>query len=260
MVRRAMILGYGTVAYVAFLGVFVYTIGFVADKAVPKGIDDGTSGPVALAVLVDGGLLALFAAQHSIMARPLFKRWWTRFAPASIERSTFVLAASLVLALLMWQWRPLPAEVWSVEGAWARAALSGLYGFGWLMVVGSTFLIDHFDLFGLRQVVARVRGRSLQPLGFRQPLLYKLVRHPIMVGFVIAFWAAPDMSVGRLLFAVLATAYILFAVRFEERDLVAQHGGAYERYAEQVPRFVPRLARSGPMASAAHRGGTEPSR
>jgi protein-S-isoprenylcysteine O-methyltransferase Ste14 len=246
MVRRAMILGYGAVAYVAFLGVFVYSVGFVANKAVPKGIDDGTSGPVALAVLVDSGLLALFAAQHSIMARPWFKRWWTRFVPASIERSTFVLAATLALALLLWQWRPLPAVVWSVESAWAHAALWGQYGFGWLMVVGSTFLIDHFDLFGLRQVVARVRGRSLQSLGLRQPLLYRLVRHPIMVGFVIAFWAAPDMSVGRLVFAVLATAYILVGVRFEERDLVAHHGKAYERFAEQVPRFVPRLARVRP--------------
>jgi protein-S-isoprenylcysteine O-methyltransferase Ste14 len=238
-----MILGYGAVAYVAFLRVFLYTIGFIANTAVLKGIDDGVSGPVAVAVLVDACLLALFAAQHSIMARPWFKRWWTRFVPASIERSTFVLAATLVLALLLWQWRPLPAEVWSVERTWARGPLWGLYGFGWLMVVGSTFLIDHFDLFGLRQVVARVRERSLQPLGFRQPLLYRLVRHPTMVGFLIAFWAAPDMSVGRMLFAVLATAYIMVAVRFEERDLVAQHGEAYERYAEQVPRFVPRLVR-----------------
>jgi protein-S-isoprenylcysteine O-methyltransferase Ste14 len=242
MVRRAMSLGYGAIAYVAFLGVFVYTIGFVANAGVPKGIDDGTSGPVALTMLVNAGLLTLFAAQHSIMARPWFKRWWTRFVPVSVERSTFVLAASLVLALLLWQWRPLPVRVWSVEDSWRRAALWGLYGLGWLMVVSSTFLIDHFDLFGLRQVVARVRGRSLHPLGFRQPLLYRLVRHPIMVGFVIAFWAAPDMSVGRMLFGVLATGYIIVAVRFEERDLLSHHGEAYERYASQVPRFVPRLA------------------
>jgi methanethiol S-methyltransferase len=200
MVRRTLILGYGAVAYVAFLAVFSYTVGFVANSGVPKGIDDGSPSPVALAVLVDAGLLTLFAMQHSIMARPWFKRWWIRFVPASIERSTFVLAASLVLAVLLWQWRPLPAEVWSVEGAWSRAALWGLYGFGWLMVVGSTFLIDHFDLFGLRQVVTRVRERPLEPIRFRQPLLYRLVRHPIMVGFLIAFWAAPDMSAGRILF------------------------------------------------------------
>jgi methanethiol S-methyltransferase len=255
-----MILGYGAVAYVAFLGVLVYTVGFVANASVPKGIDDGTSGPVALAVLVNAGLLTLFAAQHSIMARPWFKRRWTRFVPVSIERSTFVLAASLLLALLMWQWRPLPVQVWSVESSWARTALWGLYGLGWLMVVGSSVLIDHFDLFGLRQVVARVRGRSLQPLGFRQPLLYRLVRHPIMVGFVIAFWAAPDMSVGRMLFAVLATGYVIVAVRFEERDLLAHHGEAYERYAAQVPRFIPRLVRSDLLPTAAKVRSMEPRR
>jgi protein-S-isoprenylcysteine O-methyltransferase Ste14 len=238
------------VAYVAFLGAFASTVGFVANVGVPKGIDGGISSPVAVAVLVDAGLLTLFAVQHSVMARPWFKRWWTRFVPASIERSTFVLAASLVLAMLLWQWRPLPANVWSVEGTWARATLWGLYGFGWLMVVGSTFLIDHFDLFGLRQVVARVRGRPHQRPGFRQPLLYRLVRHPIMVGFVIAFWAAPDMSAGRLLFAALATSYIVVAVRFEERDLLAHHGEAYEGYATQVSRFVPRLAQLRPRPGA----------
>jgi methanethiol S-methyltransferase len=257
MVRRGMILGYGGIAYIAFLGVFAYMIGFVANVGVPKGIDDWTSGPNAPALLIDAALLVLFAAQHSIMARPWFKRWWTRFVPASIERSTFVLAASLVLALLLWQWRPLPAQVWSVGDTWARTALWVLYGSGWLMVVGSTFLIDHFDLFGLRQVVARVRGLSIQPPRFRQPFLYGLVRHPIMVGFLIAFWAAPDMSVGRMLFAILGTGYIVVAVRFEERDLLAQHGEAYERYAATVPRFVPRVARrrasrAAGMASGVH--------
>jgi protein-S-isoprenylcysteine O-methyltransferase Ste14 len=250
-----MVVGYGVIAYVAFLGVFAYTIGFVGKVGVPKGIDDGTPGPVAVAVLVNGGLLTLFAVQHSVMARPWFKRWWTRFVPVSIERSTFVLAASVVLALLLWQWRPLPAQVWSVEGTWARATLWGLYGFGWLMVVGSTFLIDHFDLFGLRQVVARARGRPQEPLGFRQPLLYRLVRHPIMMGFVIAFWAAPDMSAGRMLFAVLATGYIVVAVRFEERGLLAAHGEAYERYAAEVPRFVPRIAQLRPRPGAGVDGG-----
>lgn len=250
MGRRALVIVYGVVAYVAFLGVFVYTIGFVANVGVPKGIDDGASGRAAVAVLVNAGLLTLFAVQHSVMARPWFKRRWTRFVPASIERSTFVLAASLVLALLLWQWRPLPASVWSVEGTWARGPLWGLYGLGWLIVVGSTFLIDHFDLFGLRQVVARARERPLQPLRFRQPLLYGLVRHPIMVGFLIAFWAAPDMSAGRMLFALLGTGYILVAVRFEERDLVEHHGEAYERYSARVPRFVPRLARLQPRPGA----------
>lgn len=236
-----MVLVYGVMAYVVFLGVLLYTIGFLAGEGVPKGIDDGASGPLALAALVDAGLLALFALQHSVMARAWFKRWWTRFVPASIERSTFVLSASLVLALLLWQWRPLRALAWSVEGVWGRAALWGLYGLGWMIVVGSTFLIDHFDLFGLRQVVARARGRSHQRVAFRQPLLYRVMRHPIMVGFMIAFWAAPDMSVGRMLFASLATGYIVLAVRFEERDLVAYHGEVYERYAAEVPRFLPRL-------------------
>jgi len=241
---------YGAAAYVAFLGVFVYTIGFVANVGVPKGIDDGTPGPVAVSVLANAGLLTLFAVQHSVMARPWFKRWWTRFVPVSIERSTFVLAASLLLWLLLWQWRPLPAQVWSVEGTVVRATLWGLYGFGWMMVVGSTFLIDHFDLFGLRQVVARVRGRPHQPPGFRQPLLYGLVRHPIMAGFLIAFWAAPDMSAGRMLFAALATGYVVVAVRFEERDLRVHHGEAYERYSARVPRFVPRLAQLRPRPGA----------
>ncbi|HEX6206915.1 MAG TPA: isoprenylcysteine carboxylmethyltransferase family protein [Actinomycetota bacterium] len=250
MVRRAMVLAYGAIAYVAFLGVFISTIGFLANVS-PKGIDEGASGPAGGAVLVNVGLLALFAVQHSVMARSWFKRWWTRFVPASIERSTFVLSASLVLALLLWQWRPLPASVWSVGEPWARTVLWGLYGLGWLIVVGSTFLIDHFDLFGLRQVVARARERPLEPVGFRQPLLYGLVRHPIMVGFLIAFWSGPDMSVGRMLFALLGTGYILIGVRFEERDLVASHGAAYERYAEHVPRFVPRLGPGSPAGRRA---------
>jgi protein-S-isoprenylcysteine O-methyltransferase Ste14 len=245
LLRRVMVLAYGAVAYLLFLAAFVYTIGFLAGVGVPKGIDDGPIGPTALAVLVDCGLLGLFAVQHSIMARPWFKRWWTRFVPPSIERSTFVLAATLVLILLLWQWRPLPAEVWVVEGGWAAGALWALYALGWLTVVGSTFAIDHFDLFGLRQVAARAGGRTYDGPGFRQPWLYRLVRHPIMVGFLIAFWAAPQMSAGRLLFALLGTGYIVVAVRFEEHDLRSIHGAVYERYAGQVPRFVPRLLRRG---------------
>jgi len=241
---RVAALGYGAVAYILFLVAFLYTIGFLANLAVPKGIDDGVEGPAMVAVLVDAGLLGLFAVQHSVMARPWFKRWWTRLVPVSIERSTFVLAATLVLILLLWLWRPLPAEVWSVEVGWAAAVLWGLYGMGWVIVLVSTFAIDHFDLFGLRQVVARARGRGYDGPGFRQPLLYRLVRHPIMVGFMIAFWAAPQMSAGRLLFALLGTGYILVAVRFEEHDLRAHHGRTYERYAAQVPRFIPRPART----------------
>jgi protein-S-isoprenylcysteine O-methyltransferase Ste14 len=226
------------------MGALVYAIGFLANFAVPKGIDDGAGGSAGLAVLVDSALLGLFAVQHSVMARPWFKRWWTRFVPPSIERSTFVLVAGLVLILLQWQWRPLPDSVWSVEVGWAAALLWTLYGLGWLVLVGSTFAIDHFDLFGLRQVYLRARSRQYENPGLLQPLVYRLVRHPIMVGFFILLWATPQMSAGRLLFAALASGYILVAIRFEEHDLRAFHGEAYERYAAQVPRFVPRLARA----------------
>lgn len=232
---------YGVVAYVVFLGSLVYTVGFLANAVVPRGIDDGAVGPLWAAVLVDAGLLALFAVQHSVMARPGFKRWWTRYVPPPLERSSFVLAASAVLVLLLWQWRAIPGTIWSVEAGWARALLWMVYLLGWLMVVGSTYLIDHFDLFGLKQVIARARHREHVPPGFRQPLVYRLVRHPIMVGFVIAFWATPDMSAGRLLFAALGTGYILVGVRLEEHDLAAQIGEPYVRYAAEVPRFFPRL-------------------
>lgn len=244
VVRRILVVGYGTVAYVLFLVVFLATIGFLAGVGVPGvgavgGIDDGVAGPAAVAVLVDLGLLTLFALQHSVMARPWFKRRWTRVIGPAIERSTYVLAASLAVALLLWQWRPLPATVWSVEAVWARALLWMLYALGWGVVLWSTFLINHFDLFGLRQVLARARDRRYAEPGFQQPLLYRLVRHPIMVGFLIAFWAVPDMSVGRLLFAAVASAYIVVAVRFEEHDLRRRLGAPYERYLARVPRFVP---------------------
>lgn len=241
MVRRLAALAYGAIAYLAFLGSFAYTIGFLAGLLVPKGVDDGASGSVVLAVVVDLGLLSLFAVQHSVMARPWFKRAWTRVVPPTVERSTFVLAASAVVALLLWQWRPLPDQVWSVGPDWARALLWALYAAGWLMVVASTFLIGHFDLFGLKQVIARWQARAYAEPGFRQPGLYRFVRHPIMVGFIVAFWSAPDMSAGRLLFAGVATAYIVVAVRFEEHDLKAHLGEPYERYSEEVPRFVPHV-------------------
>lgn len=241
MTRRLAPVVYGAIAYLAFLGSFAYTIGFLAGLVVPKGVNDGVDGPVALAVAVDLALLSLFAVQHSVMARPWFKRAWTRIIPASAERSTFVLAASGVIALLLWQWRPLTDEVWSVGPEWARGLLWVLYAAGWTIVVASTFLIGHFDLFGLKQALARWRSQRYVEPGFRQPGLYRLVRHPIMVGFVIAFWAAPDMSIGRLLFAGVASAYIVVAVRFEEHDLRAQLGDSYDRYAQEVPRFVPHL-------------------
>ena len=244
MVRRLLVVGYGGIAYLAALATFAYTLGFLANLVVPKGVDDGVVSPAWVAVLVDAGLLALFAVQHSVMARPWFKRWWTGFVPAAIERSTYVLAASLVVALLLWQWRPLPAQIWSVSG-WGRGVLWTLYAAGWLVLVLSTFQIGHFDFFGVRQVLANARRARYAEPGFRQPLLYRVVRHPLMVGFIITFWAAPEMSVGRLLFAVAANGYILIAVRFEEHDLRQALGEQYERYVSRVPRFVPRLRRVG---------------
>ena len=239
MLRRTLVLSYGAIAYLLFLGVAVYMVGFLANALVPRGIDEGTSGSLASAVVVNAALLGLFAVQHTVMARPGFKRWWTRFVPPSIERSTFVLATSLVLVLLVWLWQPMPVPVWSVEAAWLRATLWAAYLVGWAIAVGSTFMIDHFDLFGLSQVVARARERTHVPPPFRTTLLYSVVRHPIMLGFLIAFWATPDMTQGRLLFAVLATAYIVVGVRFEERDLRAGLGEVYERYAAEVPSLVP---------------------
>jgi methanethiol S-methyltransferase len=241
MVRRTLVLGYGLIAYLTFLGAFTYTIGFLANAVVPRGIDDGTVGSVWIAVLVNSGLLGAFAVQHTVMARPAFKRWLTRFIPTSMERSSFVLAASLVLIAVVWLWQPMPDTVWSVDTGWLRALLWAVYLVGWFTVVGSTFMINHFDLFGLSQVVADARAREHVPPSFRLTMLYRFVRHPIMVGFLIAFWATPAMSQGRLLFAVLGTGYILVGVRFEEHDLRRDIGDDYARYEAEVPRFVPRL-------------------
>jgi protein-S-isoprenylcysteine O-methyltransferase Ste14 len=240
MTARIATLAYGAVAYLAFLASLTYTVFFLAGVVVPTGIDDGPDGPAWIAVAVDLALLSLFAVQHSVMARPWFKRAWTRVVPASIERSTFVLAASAVVGLLLWQWRPLPDEVWSADPTWARALLWAGQIAGWGVVLLSTFLLGHFDLFGLKQVAARWRSVPYREAGFRTPSLYRYVRHPLMTGFLIAFWCAPDMSVGRLLFAAVASGYIVVAVRFEEHDLRAQIGQPYLEYADEVPRFVPR--------------------
>jgi protein-S-isoprenylcysteine O-methyltransferase Ste14 len=240
MVRRILVVGYGALAYVLFLGVLVYTFGFLANAFVPKAIDDGPVGPVWLAVLVNSTLLALFAAQHSVMARPWFKRAWTRVVPAAIERSTYVLASSVVLALMFWLWRPIPGTVWSAHAVWLQAVLWTIFGLGWIVGLLSTFMIGHFEMFGMRQVLSRARVVSDAESGFREPWFYRLVRHPLMVGFFIVFWAVPEMSYGRLFFAVASTGYILIAVRFEEHDLRRDLGEEYERYAERVPRFIPR--------------------
>jgi methanethiol S-methyltransferase len=243
MARRFLVVAYGAGAYLIFLAAFAYLIGFLANAVVPKGIDDGAATPAWLAVGVDAALVSLFALQHSVMARPWFKRRWTRLVPAAVERSTYVVAIGVVVALLVWLWRPLPADVWSVETGWLRAGLWTVHGLGWAVVVASTFAVGHFDMAGLRQVMARARGVDYVEPAFGRPFAYGLVRHPMMVGFLIAFWVTPDMSAGRLLFAVLASAYILVGVRLEEADMDRWVGAAYERYVREVPRFVPRIER-----------------
>jgi len=238
--NRYFAMAYGAISYAAFLVVFVYAIGFVGGLT-PRNVDDAIVAPVGQAVAVDILLLTLFAAQHSVMARPAFKRWWTRFVPQPIERSTYVLLASLVLALLLWQWRQLPAVVWDVSWPPARLGIWALFWLGWAIVLASTFMISHFELFGLRQVFAVWRVRPQAETGFRTTLFYRVVRHPLNLGFLVAFWAAPTMTAGRLLFAGMTTAWILLAMQLEERDLIAALGERYVAYREHTPMLMPRL-------------------
>jgi methanethiol S-methyltransferase len=240
---------YGVGCHVMFFGVFAYMAGFVANVLVPKSIDTVVEGTVGAAVAIDLLLLGLFAAQHSIMARPAFKRVWTRFVPEVIERSTYVLLSNLVVMLLMWQWRGIDAVVWDVRQPVLQAALWGLFAVGWLLVPAVSLMIDHFDLFGTRQVLLQLKGRAYEALPFRVPLLYKRVRHPLYIGWAIAFWATPKMTAGHLLFAVVLTAYMAVAAQIEERDLVAYFGRAYEEYRRRVPMFVPRRKGAGGSSS-----------
>jgi protein-S-isoprenylcysteine O-methyltransferase Ste14 len=241
---RALSFLYGAVAYAVFLATFVYAIGFVGNVIVPRSIDSGTTGSVLSALALNTGLLLLFALQHSGMARPGFKRWWSRAFPEAIGRSTYVLLASLALILLFALWQPMPQMIWQVEQPAARAVLWGVFALGWTIVLLATFMIGHADLFGLRQVWLHLRGRVRPADSFRAPMLYRVVRHPIMLGFFLAFWATPDMSAGHLLFALATTGYIVLAVRLEERDLIAHFGDLYREYRRRVPAFFPRPGKS----------------
>jgi protein-S-isoprenylcysteine O-methyltransferase Ste14 len=243
MLYRILTLVYGVICYLIFFATFLYAIGFVGNLVVPKSIDTGLQASVAEALTVNLVLLGLFAIQHSVMARPAFKRWWTRFVPSHVERSTYVLASSVALILLFWQWQPMVGVVWDVQHPAAVAVLWVLFGVGWVLVLISTFLIDHFDLFGLRQAFLYATSTPYSPPPFRSPALYRFVRHPIMLGFLIAFWATPTMTWGHFLFTVMTTAYIFIGVSLEERDLKNAFGGTYEEYRQQVSMIVPWFTR-----------------
>jgi methanethiol S-methyltransferase len=235
---------YGVVCYLVFLCSFLYAIGFVGDVFVPKTIDSGQSAAPAAALLIDLLLLGAFAVQHSVMARPLFKAVWTKIVPRPIERSTYVLISSLLLALICWQWRPLPSTVWNVSASGVPTGLLlAVFWLGWLTLLLATFMINHFDLFGLRQVYLRLRGLDYSPPRFTQRALYRIVRHPIMLGFLIAFWATPRMSFGHLVFSIATSGYILVGIALEEHDLLAAHGEQYRTYRSRVPMLIPTVFR-----------------
>jgi len=249
MLKRILHFAYGVASYVLFLGTFLYALAFVGGcPLIANRLDGPLTGSLGTAIAVNCALLAVFAVQHSVMARPWFKERWTQFVPWSIERSTYVLLSSLALILLFWQWRPIGIEIWTVENPVGQIALWTAFALGWGLVLVSTFLINHFDLFGLRQVTLPLLGKPYTPVSFRTPWLYRQVRHPLYVGWLLAFWATPTMTLAHLLFAIATTAYILLAIQFEERDLVTEHGKSYEDYRRNVPMLIPGLKPRGKEA------------
>lgn len=251
--KRAGFLLYGVVSYAIFFGVFLYAIGFIGNVWVPKSIDSPSQVPFWHALAINAGLLGVFALQHSGMARPTFKRWWTRIVPEPIERSTYVLLSSLCLALLFWLWEPMGGVIWNATAEWAKVTFIALYAAGWALVLWSTFLINHFDLFGLKQVYNAFKDRDAEPLAFVTPGLYRIVRHPLYVGWLLVFWMTATMTVAHLVFALACTGYILVAIQLEERNLAEAHP-EYEQYRRKVPMLIPsfrrRLARADDLAPA----------
>jgi protein-S-isoprenylcysteine O-methyltransferase Ste14 len=247
--KRFFVLLYGVICYAIFFATFLYALGFVGNFGVPRTMDTAPTTSLGTALAINVALLAVFALQHSVMARPAFKRWWTRLVPTVLERSTYTLLSSLALLLLFWQWRPIGTVIWQVDNDLGRTLLYAGFAFGWLLVLVATFLINHFDLFGLRQVWLYFRGRPYAEIPFRTPALYKVVRHPLYVGWLFAFWCTPTMTAAHLLFAVMTTAYILIAIQLEERDLVRAFP-EYAHYRTRVPMLIPFMAKKPPVLDA----------